>query len=232
MGCLRSISADAADEYGFLVFRSSNPTKWPSGFELRPRQRIKLEAADLIEAVDSHERKLVLKGPGIEEVPPAEKFSASLSLLRSFLSLPDAVVKDVIPRGQTLLSPANPLVIDVAKGGRQCLPAGESHELWQPGSQSDVVRGRLSAVGDSTWITWDRGSSTIPWPPGIPLVSGLEYTIEVPALNVIRPFRVILVPGLSGTKGLAASNVLLANGCSMQAIRVLEALPAVSSPHN
>ena len=188
-----------------VVVKSLGPSakSYPPGRTLPESATISLQGGDVLTVIGPSSAK-VLRGPGNFEAKQVALASAAGQRGR-FGALRAAEVAK------------NPSVWDInaSDGGKVCISNASKVQLWREESEGSVSVQIRSSDGQSQSLTWAAGKALAPWPAGIPIKDGSEYSLEWRDAGDVSKLDVVVI-NQPPADLVGAAQVLLDHGCQKQ----------------
>jgi hypothetical protein len=188
-----------------VVVKSLGPSSksYPPGRTLPESATISLQGGDVLTVIGPSSAK-VLRGPGNFEAKQVALASAAGQRGR-FGALRAAEVAK------------NPSIWDINAngGGKVCISNASKVQLWREESEGPVSVRIRSSDGQSQSLTWAAGKALAPWPAGIPIKDGSEYSLEWRDAGDVSKLDVVVIDSPPADL-VGAAQVLLEHGCQKQ----------------
>ena len=205
-----------------IVVASSGPSAsaYPVGRKLPDNASVTLRAGDTVTILDSHGTR-VLRGGGTFAIAPGatapDKSStfAALTMQRAASRVRTGAVRS----GVGSQPPASPNLwfIDVAKGGRRCIVAGEPVRLWRLATDKAATYSVVPAGAGKTGfsVSFPVGAMVAPWDvAALPVSDGGAYAVTMSGEPVAKIELAVLPTQPADAEALAAA--LVEKGCTAQ----------------
>lgn len=206
---LVTAGAAAAD---ILVVRSSGPSakSFPPGKRLPESARISLKPSDQLVVLDGRGTRII-RGPG--------NFTAGASAPGRIAAAPTVQRRARIGAVRGLetgeLRPPSLWHVDVARSSNVCVADPSKVILWRAGSTDALTLEIAGAGGRARRLSWQPGSTTLPWPSDLPVADGAEYRLSWSGGTGPTALRFRAVPARSaGLEDMAQT--LIRNQCDAQ----------------
>ncbi|MFN0042307.1 MAG: hypothetical protein ACKVSF_03730 [Alphaproteobacteria bacterium] len=157
------------------------------------------------------------KGPVWDTAPPAadKKFMDALASLAAGQAKGGQTLGAV--RGAHKGEPVDPWVVDIGRGGDQCVASGAALQLWRASADKPAVLHLAGAKDEGRAQTdWPAGAAMLPWPAEVKLADGAVYMARLDGAPSARRLVLHLAP--DGLLSDAHRAVWMAEmGCALQA---------------
>lgn len=188
-----------------VVVKSLGPSAkaYPPGKTLPESATISLQGGDVLTVIGPSSAK-VLRGPGNFEAKQVALASAAGQRGR-FGALRAAEVAK------------NPSIWDInaSDGGKVCVSNAAKLQLWREDSEGPISVQIRSSDGQAQSLTWAAGKALAPWPAGMPIKDGSEYSLEWRDGGDVSKLDVVVINS-PPTDLVGAAQVLLEHGCQKQ----------------
>lgn len=188
-----------------VVVKSLGPSAktYPPGKTLSESATISLQGGDVVTVIGPSSAK-VLRGPGNFDAKQVALASAAGQRGR-FGALRAAEVAK------------NPSIWDInaTDGGKVCVANTAKLNLWRDESEGPVTVQIRSSDGQSRSLTWAAGKALAPWPAGLPIKSGAEYSLEWRDAGDFSKLDIVIVSSPPADL-VGAAQLLLEHGCQKQ----------------
>lgn len=190
---------------GQLIVRSSGPSakQYPPGKQIPDNAKIELRPGDSVTLLAPGSTR-TFRGPGMFNANGGGDSAVAANRRARFGALRS---------GDLNLNP-NPWNVDVAQGGRVCVPDPAKLKLWRPNTE-DKIEVNISGGGKSAKLDWSAGESTVPWPAQLPVEDGAEYQLEISGTGEIKTVTLTTMPGIPGEM-MDTAQALIERGCETQ----------------
>jgi hypothetical protein len=196
-----------------LVVRSTGPSAkgFPAGKRLPENARISLRPGDQLIVLDGRGTR-VIRGPGtftagvpapgpIASSGPASQRRARIGAVRG------------IEGGA--LRPPSIWHVDVARSSNFCVADPAKVTLWRSDPANAVTLNIGGSGGRTRQLSWQPGSSTLPWPSDLPVADRAEYRLSWSGGAAPTALRFRTVPAApAGLEDMAQT--LIRNQCQAQ----------------
>jgi hypothetical protein len=196
-----------------LVVRSSGPSarSFPPGKRLPEGARISLKASDQLVVLDGRGTRII-RGPGT--------FSAGAPAVGRVAAAAPAVQRRArigavrgVEAGE--LRPPSIWHVDVARSSNVCVADTSKVTLWRADPAEPLTLDIGGPEGRARRLSWQPGSSTLAWPPDLPVADGAEYRLSWSGGTAPTALRFRTVPARpAGLEDMAQT--LIRNRCDAQ----------------
>ena len=196
-----------------LVVRSTGPSakSFPPGKRLPESARISLKASDQLTVLDGRGTRII-RGPGI--------FSAGAPAVGRVASAAPAVQRRArigavrgLETGE--LRPPSIWHVDVARSSNVCVADASKVTLWRADAGEALTLNIGGPGGRTERLSWQPGSSTLPWPADLPVADGAEYRLSWSGGAAPTSLRFRTIPARpAGLEDMAQT--LIRNQCEAQ----------------
>ena len=198
-------TASTAGIASVVVVKSLGPSakSYPPGKTLPESARISLQGGDVLTVIGPASAK-VLRGPGNFDAKQLALASAASQRGR-FGALRAAEVAK------------NPSIWDInaTDGGKVCVKNASKLQLWRDDSEGPVSVQIRSSDGQAQSLTWAAGKALAPWPAGLPIKDGSEYSLEWRDGGEVSKLDIAVIKSPPADL-VGAAQVLLEHGCQKQ----------------
>ena len=202
---LAMATVSTASVASVVVVKSLGPSakSYPPGKTLPESATISLQGGDVLTVIGPSSAK-VLRGPGNFEAKQVALASAAGQRGR-FGALRAAEVAK------------NPSIWDVnaSDGGKVCVANASKLQLWSDDSESSTSVQIRSSDGQAQSLTWAAGKALAPWPAGMPIKDGSEYSLEWRDGGDVSKLDIVIINSPPADL-VGAAQVLLEHGCEKQ----------------
>lgn len=202
-----------------IVVASSGPSasSYPAGRKLDDRGTVTLRAGDTLTVLDAKGTR-VLRGAGTFAVAaPGGATKTSTFAVLTMQRSAQRVRTGAVRAGKGATPPASPNLwfVDVAKGGKRCIVAGQPVRLWRLDTAAAATYTVRTAGGAAVPVTFTAGSMVAPWDAvKYPLADGSTLTVSQGAKPGAEVTFAVLPSQPADAEGMAQA--LIAQGCSIQ----------------
>ncbi len=212
-----AVPAAAAD----IVVVASNVPAYKAGQVIDSAAMLDLAAGQKLTGIAGNGKSVTragpYKGPVWDTTPPAadKKFTDALASLAAGQGKGGQTLGAV--RGAQKGEPADPWVVDVGRGGDQCVAPGAAPQLWRASADKPAVLHLAGAKEEGrTQADWPAGAATLPWPAEVKLADRAVYMARLDGAPTARRLVLHLTPdGLLSDAHRAAWMAEM--GCALQA---------------
>lgn len=121
--------------------------------------------------------------------------------------------------------PPEVFLVDVARSGTNCVPAGKPVRFWRPATmamESELIVEALG-VSESTRLLWPANSQLAEWPAGVTLSDGTAYRMRLAEASRSFELTLRVIPA-EIEQALEQAAWMIDAGCRRQARMVLAEL--------
>lgn len=196
-----------------LVVRSTGPSAkgFPPGKRLPETARISLKASDQLVVLDGRGTRII-RGPGTftAGAPTVGRVASAVPVVQRRARI--GAVRG-IETGE--LRPPSIWHVDVARSSNFCVADPSKVTLWRADSSNALTLNIGRPGGRAKQLSWQPGSSTLPWPSDLPVADGSEYRLSWSGGAVPTALRFRTVPAKpAGLEDMAQT--LIRNQCEAQ----------------
>ena len=207
-----------------LVVRSTGPSakSYPAGRSLPDNARLQLRAGDTL-VILSPRGTRTFRGPGTFSPSAAVQAGPQTVQGSSGRRARIGAVRNagIVPTP----SPTSIWDVDVSQSGTACLAGSSGVRLWRADASQAATLTVIGPNRATQTMNWPAGANTLPWPPGVPIVSDAEYQVSLSGSPV--PARIRLRPITSRPADLpAVAEALIRNGCREQLDLLVDTAPS------
>lgn len=214
-----------------IVVRSTGPSasKYPAGTKLKASDRVTLVQGDKVVLMQGGKTR-TLTGGGTFTAGATVQASQSMgtTVTRMLAKGPSARSRGGFSRGNDEVVPVesrapNLWLLDYRDGGTFCVADPATLMLWRPDMTSDAAL-TIGAGGKSETVALVSGAQFRKWPTEtLPLEYGVDYQMSGAGLAAPVTVRFAAIAAMPETPD-AASEILMAKGCTPQLDRLVDTM--------